>query len=251
MKNESFELWLIWQNPETRQRYHVGNLLYEEGVYLFSYENGEYRRKLAEAMDNGYQTHLAFPDINKTYTSKNLFGPFSRRLPDSRMSDYQLVLQELGLSKEATELEVLLATGSILATDSHEFVSPIKVEDNDFELDFFIAGWRYYDGEKVIDNLHEGDNIKLCLAPNNEYDHKAVKVMSVKGNKLGFIPAFYSGWMFEIIEKECIYKAKIQTINPQAVPHRKVNISIAGKVNQFVDIEVVLDDKEKLRAVMS
>src|SRR5699024_528519 len=140
MKNESFELWLIWQNPETRQRYHVGNLLYEEGVYLFSYENGEYRRKLAEAMDNGYQTHLAFPDINKTYTSKNLFGPFSRRLPDSRRPDYQLVLQELGLSKEATELEVLRATRGILATDSYEFVSPIKVEDNDFELDFFIAG---------------------------------------------------------------------------------------------------------------
>lgn len=193
MKKRPFELWLIWQNVETRQRYHVGRLLYEDGIYTFSYEVKGYRRKLAEAMDHGYKPHLAIPDTNKTYTSKTLFGPFSRRLPDSRRPDYPSVLQELGLPLESTEMEILRATGGILATDSYEFVSPIFVEDDFFALDFFVAGWRYYDGDSVINQLQLGDRVNFSLDPDNREDNKAVVVMSVNGEKLGYIPAFYSG----------------------------------------------------------
>jgi len=250
MSKRSYELWLIWQNVETRQRYHVGRLLHADGVYTFSYETTGYRRKLAEAMDNGYRPHLAFPDINKTYTSKKLFGPFARRLPDTRRPDYRFVLRELGLSAECTEMDVLRATGGILATDSFEFVSPILVENDFFTLDFFVAGWRYYNGDQVIDQLRVGDSVEFSLDPQNDYDHKAVAVMSVNGDELGFIPAFYSGWIFEIIEKDCIYQATVEAIHPQAVPHRKVCISIAGEVNQFVNIQEVLNDKDELRVVM-
>lgn len=250
MRKRPFELWLIWQNSETRQRYHVGRLFHEDGIYTFSYEAKGYRRKLAEAMDNGYRPHLAFPDINKTYTSKMLFGPFARRLPDTRRPDYSSLLQDLGLSSECTEMDVLRATGGVLATDSYEFVSPILIENDYFALDFFIAGWRYYNGDQVIDQLRIGDNVEFSLDPDNDHDHKAVVVMFVNGEKLGFIPAFYSGWMFEVIEKGCDYQAKVEAIHPQAVPHRKVCISIVGEVNQHVDIQEVLNDKEQLRLVM-
>jgi len=250
MKKRQFELWLIWQNVETRQRYHVGRLLYEDGFYTFLYEKKGYRRKLEEAMENGYRPHLAFPDTNKTYTSRTLFGPFARRLPDPRRPDYPSVLKELGLPSECKEMDVLRATGGILATDSYEFVSPILVENNFFDLDFFVAGWRYYDGDQVIDLLQAGDSVEFSLDPDNDNDHKAVVVMSVNGEKLGFIPAFYSGWMFEVIEKKCKYQARVKSIHPQAVPHRKVCISIVGEVNRFVDIREVLDDKEELRVVM-
>lgn len=249
MRKRPFELWLVWQNVETRQRYHVGSLLHEDGIYTFSYETKGYRRKLAEAMDNGYRPHLAFPDINKMYTSSTLFGPFARRIPDTRRPDYQSVLSDLGLSSECTKLDVLRATGGILATDSYEFVSPILVENNYFDLDFFVAGWRYYDGNQVIDQLRVGDSVEFSLDPGNEHDHKAVAVMSVNGKKLGFIPAFYSGWMFGVIEKGCSYQAKVESIHPQAVPHRKVNISIAGEVNQHLNIQEILNDKEGLLAV--
>jgi hypothetical protein len=250
MRKRPFELWLIWQNVETRQRYHVGRLLHEDGVYTFSYETEGYRRKLAEAMDNGYRPHLAFPDTNRRYTSKTLFGPFARRLPDFRRPDYLSVLQDLGLSPECMEMDVLRATGGILATDSYEFVSPIIVENNNFGLDFFVAGWRYYDGDLVIDQLQVGDSVDFSLDPENDHDHKAVVVMSVNGKKLGFIPAFYSGWVYEIIEKNCNYQARVEAVHPQAVPHRKVNISVFGQVNQSVNIQEVLDDKEELRLVM-
>ena len=250
MRNKPFELWLIWQNAETRQRYHVGTLLYKDDGYKFSYEMKGGRRKLADAMNNGYRPHLAFPDTNKNYTSSTLFGPFARRLPDSRRPDYQLVLQNLGITNESTEMDILQATGGILATDSYEFVLPILVDKDFFTLDFYVAGWRYYDGDKVIDQLQVGDNVEFLLDPQNDIDHKAVVVMSVNEEKLGFIPAFYSGWMFEVIEKKSTYKATIKAIHPQAVNHRKVCIGITGEVNVDVNIQEILDDKEEFRAVM-
>lgn len=250
MKRRPFELWLIWQNAETRQRYHVGRLLHQDGIYTFSYQTSGYRRKLAEAMDNGYQPHLAFPDTNRVYTSNKLFGPFARRLPDPRRPDYQVVLQDLGLPLDCTEMDVLRATGGILATDSYEFVSPVFVEGNHFDFDFFVAGWRYYEGESVIDQLQSGDIVDFFLDPKNREDSKAVVVMSVNGEKLGYIPAFYSGWMFEIIQKKCTYQATIESIHPHAVPHRKVNISIVGELNHSIDIAEVLNDKEQLRLVV-
>lgn len=246
LKKRPFELWLIWQNVETRQRYHIGRLFHENGMYTFSYETKGHRRKLSEAMEKGYRPHLAFPDIHKTYTAKKLFGPFARRLPDTRRPDYLSVLRELGLSFECSEMDILRATGGILATDSYEFVSPIFVENDFFNLDFFIAGWRYYNGDRVINQLQVGDNVEFTLDPENEQDHKAVVVMSVNGEKLGFIPAFYSGWMFEMIEKNCDYQARVDAIHPQAVPHRKVCISIVGKVNQYVNIQRVINDKDEL-----
>ncbi|KGX88218.1 HIRAN domain-containing protein [Pontibacillus litoralis] len=181
------------QNGEISQRYHVGRLLHEDGVYTFSYETKGYRRKLKEAMDNGYRPHLAFPDTNMTYTSNVLFGPFARRLPDSRRPDYSSVLRELGLSAECTEMDVLRE---------------------------------------------------------NDHDNKAIVVMSVNEEKLGYIPAFYSSWMYEVIEKSCNYQAKVWAVHPQAVPHRKVNISIVGEINHFMDIQELLNDKEELRLVM-
>lgn len=251
MRKRPFELWLIWQNAETRQRYHVGRLLQQDGVYKFTYETSGSRRKLADALDNGYRPHLAFPDTNKVYTSNKLFGPFARRLPDIRRPDYQTILQDLGLPRDCTEMDVLRATGGILATDTYEFVSPIFIEDNHFDFDFFVAGWRYYDGESVIDQLRSGDFVDFSLDPENPEDHKAVLVMSVNGERLGYIPAFYSVWMFEIIQKKCTFQTRIESIHPHAVPHRKVNISIVGELNQSVDIAKVLNDKEQLRLVMN
>lgn len=87
MNQHPFELWLIWQNSKTRQRYHAGNLIHENGVYKYYYEKG-YRRKLEDAIKNGYTPLLSFPDTDKVYTLIKLFPPFSRRVPDTRRSDF-------------------------------------------------------------------------------------------------------------------------------------------------------------------
>lgn len=147
-------------------------------------------------------------------------------------------------------MDLLRATGGILATDSYEFVTPIFIGDDFFALDFFVAGWRYYDGERVIDQLQVGDNVNFVLDYDNKEDDKAILVKSVNGDMLGYIPAFYSGWMSEVIEKNVTLKQNLQLSTPHAVPHRKVSISIVGEVNNFIDIQEVLMDKDELLLVM-
>lgn len=224
-----FVLWLIWQNERTRQRYHVGNLVHHEGKYMFYYEKHAKRRGVIEALKNGYHLHLAFPDVNKVYVSERLFGPFERRLPDRRRPDFQEILRAHGLSDDYTNMDLLRATGGRLATDTYEFVPPIYVYGNEFDFDFYIAGWRYYEGERVLDQLQVGDDVIFQLEPTNEQDPKAVLVLTKQGEKLGYIPAFYSEFMFWLIEESSgAYKAKIQFIHPKANPQLKVNICVCG-----------------------
>ncbi len=150
MTKRPFVLWLIWQNTETRQRYHIGNLSSVDGEFTFSYELSGKRRTLLEAMENGYRPHLAFRDIHKVYKSNRLFDAFTRRLPDKRRPDFKELLQSYGLSNDYTEMDVLRTTGGRLATDPYEFVAPIYRYDNHFDFDFYVAGWRYYEGEKRL-----------------------------------------------------------------------------------------------------
>lgn len=233
MEKKPYVLWLIWQNQKTRQRYHVGNLFHEDGKYTFSYERSGKRRTLCKAMENGYKPHLSFRNIEKTYVSDRLFGPFARRLPDKRRPDFNEILKDYGLPLDYTEMDLLRATGGRLATDSYEFVAPISVLDDYFQFDFFIAGWRYYDGDTIENQLKVGSKVNFMLEPSNKEDNKAVIVLSDRnGYKLGYIPAFYSGFMFDVIKNNDIYEAKIEKVNPYAKPQLKVNISIVGRLKK-------------------
>ncbi|MTT32226.1 DNA-binding protein [Terrilactibacillus sp. BCM23-1] len=233
MVKKPYVLWLIWQNQETRQRYHVGNLFHEDGKYTFSYELSGRRRTLFEAMENGYQPHLSFRNIEKSYVSNRLFGPFARRLPDKRRPDFKEILKDFALPLDYTEMDLLRATGGRLATDPYEFVAPISVLGDHFHFDFFVAGWRYYEGDKIENQLQAESHVTFELEPLNDEDNKAVIVLSgKKGYKLGYIPAFYSGFMFDVIRNKDIYEAKIEKINPYAKPQLKVNISIVGRLKK-------------------
>ena len=160
-----------------------------------------------------------------------MFGPFARRLPDKRRPDFKDILKDYGLSLDYTEMDLLRATGGRLATDPYEFVAPVSVFEGHFHLDFYIAGWRYYDGEKITNQLKVGTKINFELEPLNKEDNKAVIVLSDNdGHKLGYIPAFYSSFMFDVIRNKEMYKAEIDKINPYAIPQLKVNISIFGQL---------------------
>lgn len=231
MERKPYVLWLIWQNQKTRQRYHVGNLFHEKGKYTFTYELSGKRRTLTEALKNGYKPHLSFRDVKKTYVSDRLFGPFARRLPDKRRPDFNEILKDYGLSLDYTEMDLLRATGGRLATDPYEFVAPVSVLDGNFYFDFYIAGWRYYDGDIIENQLQAGSNVNFQLEPSNDEDNKAVIILSdSQGHKLGYVPAFYSGFMFDVIDNNLEYEAKIEKINPYAKPQLKVNISIVGRL---------------------
>jgi hypothetical protein len=228
-------LWLIWQNVSTRQRYHVGNLIHKDGLYFFQYESTNKHRGLKDALKNGYRFHLAFPDLNKVYVSEKLFGPFLRRLPNTSRPDFSNLLVKYGLSNDYTQMDLLRVTGGRLGTDSYEFVHPVYSEGDHFDFDFHIAGWRHHGGDKYIDKLIDDANLVFEKEPSNDQDPFAVMIKTTDGILLGYVPAFFSEFMTRIIDECCYYRVKIEKIDIEAIPQLRVNLTINGQFNNYVE----------------
>ncbi len=229
MSNTAYELWLIWQNPSSRQRYHVGNLVHTLSGYTFKYTK-EGPRTLEDALKDGYVPHLSFPDLNKEYQSNSLFAAFSRRLPDTKRSDFKDILKILGLSSDYTVMDLLRATGGRLATDSYEFVVPVNLRSGHFVIDFYVAGWRYYEGDSVSQYLKVGDRIKLELEPSNKRDPNAILILSIGDKRLGYVPTYYSWFLSEAMNTHSGYDAIIEEYNPNLDYRERLKVQVTGTI---------------------
>ncbi|MEW4263586.1 DNA-binding protein [Bacillus megaterium] len=228
-------LWLIWQNVNTRQRYHVGNLSHENGEYTFQYENNDKNRGLKEALANGYHPHIAFPDLEKVYHSNKLFGAFSRRLPSRSRPDFVNILRKYGLSKDYTEMDLLRISGGRLGTDSYEFVQPVYIHNNHFDFDFYIAGWRHHGGDVHLNSISDKTELFFEKEPDNPEDPYAVMVKTDDGVLLGYVPGFFSEFMTDVIDRKCFYEVGIDNIDPDAIPQLRVNVSVNGEFNLLLN----------------
>ena len=81
-------LLLVWKDFETRTRYVVGSLTYDNKVYFFKYTNPE----LSDAQKQGFTCYPGFEDLTKVYESKELFPNISSRLPNKNRDDYLEIL---------------------------------------------------------------------------------------------------------------------------------------------------------------
>ncbi len=203
------EMWLIWKHPDTRRRYKIGILNYEQNKYIFQYVNPE----LNSAIEVGFRYFPGFEDIHKIYESNELFANIETRLPNVGRADYLEILNSYNLERTSNKLDILKATKGRLLTDNYEFVpafDPNKVE-------FDVAGTRHCpDVKKCRDFLHINDKLLLELDPNNEHDSRAVKVIFCKdGNKyhLGYVPRYYSNELAELLGDKLDYSAMIQSLN--------------------------------------
>lgn len=206
MKNE---MWLIWKHPESRRRYKIGILNYENNIYTFKYVNPE----LNDAVLVGFKFFPGFENINETYTSYELFANIETRLLNINRPDYLEILNHYGLEKNSTKLEILKATKGRLITDNYEFVPCFDSN----KLEFDVAGTRHsLDIDKIVNTIHINDKLELELEPNNQYDKYAIKVIISKQNKryhLGYVPRYYSLELTNLLKKNIKYSALIESIN--------------------------------------
>jgi len=145
-------------------------------------ENLERLENLKEL--NGDKGIVAFPNIEKIYSSDNLFAAFVSRLPDKRRKDLNEILEEYDLA-EYNEFELLKKSGGRLPIDTLEFVTPIDLERDYIVTNFYIAGFRHYVSEDIYDktrisydniNLGIGDFLDIKCEPDNDYDSNAVAI---------------------------------------------------------------------------
>ncbi|WP_107841792.1 HIRAN domain-containing protein [Metasolibacillus meyeri] len=226
-------LLVIWQEVESRNKYHIGTLSYneKEGLYHFNYAFDVLRRGLQEALDAGFKGIYEFELEEGKVTSKDLFHFFNKRLPNPKRSDYHDLLNYFGLEENASKMDFLRRTKGRLGTDSYELISPIvkNNKDNYFRLETFIEAWQYYDGESILQELCIGDQLKLVREPGNKNDKFAVKILTLDNTHLGYIAAVYSEFVSNVLDNENKCSIEIAKVYPDAIPQMKVYIEIEGK----------------------
>ena len=97
-------------------------------------------------------------------------------------------------------------------------------------LDCHIAGFTYYDGFEVIDNLKPGTKVKLKSEHDNPHDPNAVSVY-YKKTKLGYIPRAKNYDISNLLffGHRNILEAKIISYNPEANSENLFRIAVKVK----------------------
>lgn len=209
----SKELWLIWKDPNARQRYKIGSLKQlSDSHYTFSYTNPD----LDDAIQAGFRVFFGFDNLTKEYTSTQLFANIASRLPNPARPDYLAILNRYNLSEHSSDFEILRATRGRLLTDTYEFVA--AYDPNKIEFD--IAGTQHSPNiEEWKQLIRIDDSLILQPEPDNKYDSNAIKVLWRRADKqfeLGYVPRYYTKDLTKILKTGTPYSAMIQSLNPDS-----------------------------------
>jgi hypothetical protein len=100
---------------------------------------------------------------------------------------------------------------------------------------FYIAGFTYWDGLEVFDELKIGTQLTLESEPTNGHDPDAVKILY--GNiMLGYIPRGENEEISKFLQLGYtdLFSAKISRINHEAHTEKQINVTV--KINKKENI---------------
>ncbi|MEZ0194072.1 hypothetical protein Q1Z72_13780 [Pseudomonas qingdaonensis] len=179
--------FVVWQDPETTMWEPVAKLTETDGVFKFSYTRGALNKRF-----------VGFPrmdQLNKEYSSNELFPFFQNRLIPDRRPEYYSMLTWLDmLPGESKPIEILSASGGSRKTDNFRIVKvPERTEVGEYRLKFFISGVAYLSDElkHEVSNLVRGAELSCALQPSNSADPNAVIIInSSTNNSIGYYPRY-------------------------------------------------------------
>ncbi|MCL2546160.1 MAG: HIRAN domain-containing protein [Oscillospiraceae bacterium] len=97
-------------------------------------------------------------------------------------------------------------------------------------LDFHIAGFTYYDGLDVIEQLTLGTSVSLKSEPDNPYDPEAIVVM-LGETKLGYVPKVKNDLLSTLLYfgYNDVVESKIIGRDLEAHPERQFRVVVKVK----------------------
>lgn len=100
---------------------------------------------------------------------------------------------------------------------------------------FHIAGFTYWDGLEVFDELKIGTELTLEVEPNNGHDPNAVKIL-FRETMLGYIPRGENEEISKFLQlgHSDLFSVKISRINPET--HTEKQISVTIKINKRTEV---------------
>lgn len=238
-------LLVVWKSKDKNLYFHVGTLSHDGEKYIFEYtHHSDAHRKVHDAIRNGYRPHPAFPDIKKIYIADSLFPSFDRRIPSSDRVDYKNILLNLKLPSDADRMDILRETRGILSGDAYSFEEPLKLyDDYRFETNFYINGMRHQNlPENWVKLLSVGTPLKVVPDYDNEFDPFAVKIETIVGLHLGYIPGVSAQAVKALVERGAKLSFSVKEIKSTLAPQWWVRVNLNGSLE--INSSGILNEKD-------
>ena len=191
-------LVVTWQHPADRNIEPVGFLDYDGQRYRFGYI-----RHALSVKD--FRPLLGFQDLNRAYSSDDLFPLFAQRVMDPRRPDYQRYVERLGLDEEASPWEQITRSQGRRQGDTIQLLPQPTSDGETLTCLFLVNGVRHVpDGPLVLDGrpievtreqveaalsgLRPGDLLQVVREPENKHNPLALLVMAPAATPVGWVP---------------------------------------------------------------
>lgn len=212
------EFRVIWQDQTTRSLVHVGWLVYTGDEFTFSYVD--------EAKPHErFQPFPAFPRLDETYKSSELFPYFAVRLTSAADPAYDAVLDAVGLTREdTTPLELLARSPSESPHDTIQVVpEPTEMPDGTLVREFLVSGARHVNERapstvgRLIESLPVGAPLELVPESDNLHNAEAL-LLSADGMPVGWVPDYLLSEIHGYIESNRTLSITVVRANAPDVP---------------------------------
>lgn len=225
-------LFLAWRdNQLSHQWFPVGRLdaNVDHSQFCFRYTGGAKRAQ----QEAGFPLLLEFPELERAYTSTELFPLFRNRVMNSTRPDLADYLRALDLPAAADPIEVLAVSGGERVTDSYEVFPKLeKKPDGSFACRFFLHGWRHVNpqAQRRIELLTPGEPLCLTLELTNPETRLAVQIQTEDYFMVGWAPRYLVHDLTEAMAEVPEYSACVVRLNPLPPPSKqRVLIQMEGR----------------------
>lgn len=212
-------LFLAWQDSKSRIWFPIGRLTYDGENYQFVYTRGVEEAKAK----SGFQTLYSFPDINKVYTSTQLFPLFSNRVMRRSRPDYKNYVEWLNIPQNQDDpIAILARSGGTKATDNFE-VFPCPEPDNNglYHVHFFVRGLRYFPNSAIerIYYLKKSELLYLDHDIQNPRDPNALLLRTEDNYIIGYCPRFIAPDVIKLLqENQKLVHVHVERVNLSPTP---------------------------------
>jgi hypothetical protein len=219
---------IAWRNRQRRVITPVGVLDHWSGGHRFQYLDG-----VGDCVE-GFRPFIGFPDLNYVYESDRLWPFFDLRVMDRKRPDYTQYVRWLGLTVEASRVDILSRSGGERKGDSVLLAeSPAVSDGGTTEAIFLVRGVSYavrqHGTEAVAESLRAGDRLTLTDDSTNEANPRALLLEATDGARVGWIPDLLVEYAHQV-RSGGGYVELLQNNGPAAPLHTRLLVRMSGQV---------------------
>jgi hypothetical protein len=207
----------------------VGVLDHGAGSYRFQYLEG-----VGDSVE-GFRPFIGFPDFNRVYESVRLWPFFDLRVMDRKRPDFAQYVGWLGLTVDASRLDILSRSGGERKGDSVFLAeSPTVADDGTTEATFLVRGASYavcqFGTEAAAESLRPGDRLALVDDDTNEANPQALLLETSDGAPVGWITDLLFEYAREVRSGGGLVEV-LQNNGVVAPWHTRLLVRISGRID--------------------